>query len=221
MRKAALMAKSLGFEVIVRFHPNQSNYALIDLLDLRRELIPIADRLVEPWSLESTYDLVSDASMVLVWESTVGLEAATFGKKTASLIKTYYSWISKSPVLRNEEELSLWFSSNEKLDTRFAFQACSYFSNHGQKIENLAQSELSQLWSDLIRVEQIRKVNSNPISHLHSLVKRTGFFRFWQLLSPSEVLWLLSQVLGKRNSRTLLSTLFHCKHLQPGKLTFK
>lgn len=213
MRKAALLAKSLGFEVIVRFHPNQSNYALIDLLDLRRALLPVSDRLVEPWSLESTYELVRDASLVLVWESTIGLEAATVGKKTASLIKTYYSWISRIPVLRNERDLTSWFSSEEECNKKFALQACSYFNYYGQQINNSAQSELSLLWADLERLEQARKKDSSSLTYFISILRKTSFFRFWRLLSPSELLWLMSKVLGKNKSKSLLSTLFHYKNI--------
>lgn len=89
-------------KIIVRIHPNQRNYSWHDLVNLNRVLTRLPVEVVYPWSEISSYSLLDLSDYVVVWNSTIGLEAVYWGKKTLCLANSYYNLIVDMPLLTPE-----------------------------------------------------------------------------------------------------------------------
>ena len=101
-------------EIIVRIHPNQRNYSWHDLIGLSRILNTLDVQVVNPWDPLSSYKLIEKSDYVVVWNSTIGLEAVYWGKKTVCLSSSYYNLIIDMPLL------------TPKNIAEFKFQTASY-----------------------------------------------------------------------------------------------
>lgn len=82
-----------GFEVILRIHPNECNNNWINLLTLMRNVSSFNIRIFYPWESVSTYKLVEISDVVVVWDSTIGLESYLLKKPIYVLNDSFYSKI--------------------------------------------------------------------------------------------------------------------------------
>jgi hypothetical protein len=101
-------------EIIVRIHPNQRNYSWHDLIGLSRILNILDVQVVNPWDPLSSYTLIENSDYVVVWNSTIGLEAVYWGKRTVCLSSSYYNLIIDMPLL------------SPRNITEFKFQTATY-----------------------------------------------------------------------------------------------
>lgn len=90
---AARKLKSEGFDVVVRIHPNEIKNNWNDIFILLKSLSEIEVKLVYPWDTISTYSLVEISEIVVVWDSTIGLECYFRGKPIFILNDSFYSAI--------------------------------------------------------------------------------------------------------------------------------
>lgn len=91
-----------GFSVIVRIHPNQMNSHWLDLGLLSRFTKVSGAVWIPPWDPTSSYELASNSDLVVVWDSTIGLETYFMGKPTYVLNRSFYSEVLNVPVISKE-----------------------------------------------------------------------------------------------------------------------
>jgi hypothetical protein len=86
--------KSRGYRLVLRLHPHLSSKSTPSVLEDFRQALRLGTdhgvELVAPGSKVSTYDLVSKADVVIVSQSTVGLEALHLGKKVIATANCFY-----------------------------------------------------------------------------------------------------------------------------------
>lgn len=95
-----------GFEVILRIHPNERHNNWINLLTLMRNISSFKIRIFYPWDTLSTYKLVEISDVVVVWDSTIGLESYLLNKPIYVLNDSFYSKILDISRI-NKQDLSL------------------------------------------------------------------------------------------------------------------
>ena len=67
-------------------------------------------------SLVDSYELLDRAHAVIVYQSTLGVEAAVMGKKLAFLAPTRYDKLIPSPKLEQKPEIARWLASLNSTD---------------------------------------------------------------------------------------------------------
>ncbi len=77
--------KEIGMELVVRIHPNSLNKAWIDILQIIRACRLTSSLCLLPTVKISTYNLLDSTNRVIIWKSTLGLEANAM-KKSVYLI---------------------------------------------------------------------------------------------------------------------------------------
>lgn len=98
-REVMHQVSSLGYETCLRMHPNGLNKSWAQLLRETSSLRALkATCTYESHEQVSTYSLIESASVVFVWGSTAGLEAAAMGKPVYVLGPALYDEIA--PVRR-------------------------------------------------------------------------------------------------------------------------
>jgi hypothetical protein len=84
---------SEGFQVILRIHPNEKYNHWINLITLVKKINHLNLKIIYPWDSISTYGLVKISDVVIVWDSTVGIESYLLGKPVFILNDSFYSEI--------------------------------------------------------------------------------------------------------------------------------
>lgn len=84
-----------GFKPVIRVHPNLANKSIADAFREVKEVRSFLNRnpdfdCVDHASTVSTYDLLNMAEVVIVYNSTVGLEASLIGKRVICANSTWY-----------------------------------------------------------------------------------------------------------------------------------
>jgi hypothetical protein len=87
-----------GFEIELRVHPNLASKSHKAFARTMQEIKSYKDefpnaRIIGHDSVVNSYELISESDAVIVWSSTVGLEAVRMGKPTYALTATYYDEI--------------------------------------------------------------------------------------------------------------------------------
>jgi hypothetical protein len=103
-----------GYEVILRVHPNLRNKHKTERVTVREVLKEFKKKftflkVIDSSSKIDSYNLVENSAAVIVWNSTVGLEASLLGTPTACLSSCEYDlvadvhrWLSKEDVKVNK-----------------------------------------------------------------------------------------------------------------------
>lgn len=85
--------------IIVRIHPNQRNFSWNDFIELNQILQTLDVEIIQPWDGTTSYSVLDLADYVVVWNSTIGLEAVYWGKKTVCMSSTFYNLVLEMPTL--------------------------------------------------------------------------------------------------------------------------
>lgn len=88
------VCKEIGYHLIVRVHPNVRNSSRREKARWGRHLQAVfpSATVIRSGSRIDSYSLLSEASVVAVWESTIGLEALARRKPVFVFSKTSYYW---------------------------------------------------------------------------------------------------------------------------------
>lgn len=106
---------SKDYDLVLRLHPNGINKSRREKrresieLSKFRKMIP-SIKIHKPDSKVSSYDLINSSNLVVVWNSTVGLEACKMGKPVVNLNAA--EWDDFIPVLSIKSESAIAFFEN-------------------------------------------------------------------------------------------------------------
>jgi hypothetical protein len=133
-----------GFEVIMRIHPNEMNNHWINLVNLMKAVITFDIKIIYPWDALSTYDLVEIADIVVVWDSTIGIEAYLLGKPIFVLNDSFYSDILNIPriTIQDLEFSNKIFVPYETLKSRGILAAYLRLSNGYSIFDDMFNKEM-------------------------------------------------------------------------------
>ena len=111
-----------NYEIALRLHPNGINKSWREKRRERTELINFRKKfpdieIYEPESNVSSYDLINSSWLVIVWNSTVGLEACHMGKPVVNLNAS--EWDEFIPILsiKSESEIDFFEDNLKKPST--------------------------------------------------------------------------------------------------------
>ncbi len=137
LREVALKIKSEfpNARIIVRIHPNQRNFSWHDLLTLNRTLRTLNVEVVQPWDGTTSYSILDLADYVVVWNSTIGLEAIYWGKKTVCLSNTFYNLITDMPQLSPKNLEIFSFKHAVYPSPGVAVEALDFMLNSGEELK--------------------------------------------------------------------------------------
>jgi len=95
--------RALGFKVLIRVHPNMQNKSWGAFARTVTDYAPLADRLVLPTDPINSYTLLEQADLVVVWGSTIGLEAVSRRLPTYCLGPVTYDQLTDVRALPDED----------------------------------------------------------------------------------------------------------------------
>jgi hypothetical protein len=96
-----------------------------------------------PWSKVDTYSLLDVAKIVISYGSTVSLEAAYQGIKTATVMETKFSRISKIAIVSYENCKMFLQQDSPSIDKGVLEQAIFHRFNYGYEISQKIELEVS------------------------------------------------------------------------------
>lgn len=105
IRATAKRLDRLGYEVVIRIHPNIANKSWREFNRAMKAFRDLPYSVLLPYDLVNSYSLLDKASIVVVWRSTVGLEASALGKPTYCLNPTRYDETADIRRILTIEEL--------------------------------------------------------------------------------------------------------------------
>lgn len=108
----------------VRVHPNLKNVPFKSHLKLYELDYPNVT-IIRPESPISSYDLMDASSKVIIFDSTMGIESAYWGKPVIALTYFYYSAIDAVHTPKNTEELWSMINNND-LECKFNHDVIKY-----------------------------------------------------------------------------------------------
>lgn len=95
----------VGYDCVIRVHPNLSQKSWREIRRTHRMLGGVSARVFGPLDNINSYDLIELAHIIVVWHSTVGLEASARGKAVWLLGHPDYSAFADVKTVRNVQEL--------------------------------------------------------------------------------------------------------------------
>jgi hypothetical protein len=104
------------YQLVVRVHPNQANKSKSDQKRWESFQTQGKTTVYSQDSLVDSYELLDRAHAVIVYQSTLGVEAAVMGKKLAFLAPTRYDKLIPSPKLEQKPEIARWLASLNSTD---------------------------------------------------------------------------------------------------------
>jgi hypothetical protein len=197
--------KKRGQTVVLRFHPNQLNYAWLDFHEIFVATKNFVDLFIFPWESFSTYKLIENANEIIVWESSAGFEAALRDKKVTSLIDTYYSYIGNVPCSLNMTEFVSWLDyAKYNYDKVRATYILNYFGTP-MRLENF--HDIDQLRNSIKKVAKRQNTNRGRISSWIMVLRRIRFGKAWYLFTPLELISFSKAFLGLNLTQHLINVL--------------
>ncbi len=153
-------------EIIVRIHPNQRNYSWHDLIGLNRVLNNLNVQVVSPWDPLSSYTLIENSDYVVVWNSTIGLEAVYWGKRTICLSSSYYNLIVNMPLLTPKNITEFKFQTATYPDSTKALDGLRVMLYSGEECKSFSiKSDLIKIRNDFRKPENLF-IRKNLYLHL-------------------------------------------------------
>lgn len=106
LAKAIERLLELEFSVIIRLHPNLAKKPLEESRSMFRLFNKPGVKLVLPHERQNSYELLDQATVVVVGSSTIGLEALAAGKPTYYLGISHLQALTNAPLIASELALS-------------------------------------------------------------------------------------------------------------------
>ncbi len=190
-----------GYQVIVAIHPNAMNKSWTDLSLQVRTLTQNGIAFMPPWSDSSSYKLLGDSDLVVTWRSTIGLEAAAYGKELLVISDSHFD------LILSEEQSDLshfghyfpFTIDNQNAAKDYLF----HLRNHGyqltQELDRKDKLFLSFMYV-LMPLGGVRRALQRRLRPIFNLISRK--------YTPSDYFWLLNK-LRFRNYKQLEKKLFY------------
>lgn len=98
----------LGLELIVRVHPNIQNKSQAEVTRWQKDIYSFVPHgiVISSKSKTNSYALMDTADLVVVWNSTIGLEALYWGKKVLCLEDSPYRHSGADVILANHNDIA-------------------------------------------------------------------------------------------------------------------
>ena len=206
--------RAAGYSVILRFHPNQFNWSWFDFHDIYKRCRESADFVIFPWDFISSYSLLGLSKLVVVWESTIGLEALMAGKRVVCLKPTPYNISTSIKLLGNEKTLDLWLSKHVKdlSSTQVdSFLGLACMIGIGTKLNLYKLDYCSRLAKICDEFESLLRTKKSRHIHMFQTARRLAvksqFLRHWRLLAPKEILLILEFFMSRAKAIKVLERL--------------
>lgn len=200
---ACTKLRAAGYYVILRFHPNQFNWSWYDFHDIYKLCRKAADFVVLPWDFFSSYSILKEADLVVVWESTIGLEALIAGKQVVCLKPTPYNLTANVKVLGNHKSFDLWLqriSEDSPGALMEGFQGLVGMVGIGTKLNFSDIDYCSDLTAACVNFESImrarKQLSPSTYETIKFLIHKSQNFRHWKLLAPREIFAILEFFIG-------------------------
>lgn len=139
--------------IIVRIHPNQRNFSWSDFIQLNRILQRLDVEIIQPWDGTTSYSVLDLADYVVVWNSTIGLEAVYWGKKVVCMSSTFYNLVLEMPTLTPQNLQSFQFKDAVYPKQGDALKALSFMLSSG---EGIAEEEQEGYFVPPIKLRKSR-----------------------------------------------------------------
>ena len=206
LETACRVLKQNKYYVVLRLHPNTYNYNWSDFHSVFRACKKFADEIYFPWDTESTSQLIDMSSLVVVWDSTVGLEASALGKTVIALSETYYSKLINLAMANSPSALeSLIVFGTPSIDRKALFKALYFLNNFGQPFPIESQNEIKQLMNIIKPYDELRRRKVRRRLFVYSeILYKSSFFTKYYLLTPREIFSILEKLFGKRRAKKIL-----------------
>lgn len=147
------------FEIIVRIHPNERNHNWRDLILLSKVLENFEVKTIYPWEPYSSYQILTSADVVVVWDSTLGIESLLLDIPVFALSETSYSLITKIPVVSiNQIMNSRQLFTQYKIEQGLAVLAASLRLYYGYNTFELDSTGILQRILDKAYIDQNSKI---------------------------------------------------------------
>jgi len=138
------LSDRIQLDFSTRIHPNACNKSWLDLALLFQEIRGLKGISIHlPWSKVDTYSLLDVAKIVISYGSTVSLEAAYQGIKTATVMETKFSRISKIAIVSYENCKMFLQQDSPSIDKGVLEQAIFHRFNYGYEISQKIELEVS------------------------------------------------------------------------------
>ena len=189
-----------GYQVIVVIHPNAMNKSWADLSLQIRTLTQNGIAFVPPWGELSSYKILSDSDLVVTWRSTIGLEAAAYGKDLLVISDSHFDLIlaEQKSDFSDFGRFFPWTIDNQNAAREYLY----YLRNHGHRISQELDGEDSYFLSfmhALMPLGGVRRALQRRIRPIFNLISSKN--------TPSDYLWLLKK-LRFQNYKKLEKKLF-------------
>ena len=143
------------YTVIIRQHPNMVNKSRINYLreieimkNLQRNFSDLI--IFDSNSSINSYTLAKNSKAVIVWNSTIGLEASALGIRVYHLAPTYYDKIADVRYIDDFEKINNLLNLDWKVDSTKALRYFSYLLNSNYPIL-FQMSGFSFYWYKLLK----------------------------------------------------------------------
>jgi len=138
------LSDQLRFDFSVRLHPNACNKSWLDLALLYREIKRLKGiKIYLPWSRVDTYSILDAAKVVISYGSTVSLEAAYQGIKSATITETKFSKLSKIPIISYENCKSFLLQDSQPMSKSLLEEAIFHRFNYGYELAHDIEFEIT------------------------------------------------------------------------------
>jgi hypothetical protein len=157
-RSALKILKEAGYFTIVRIHPNTVNKAT--RMTKQWLNLEYVDQVFLPLSNVDSYDLIQKSDLVVVAGSTIGIEAAYLGVKSASVGSAIYEGMNALLDLRGVHDVG---SFEKKLDgydfvkARFAALVYGYWESKRTILRTIIVQEKNSVFSEEYTETIVRK----------------------------------------------------------------
>ncbi len=145
IRATVVRLELLGFKVVIRIHPNIANKSWREFNRAMRAFRGLSCPILLPYDQVNSYDLLESASIVVVWRSTIGLEASALGKPTYCLNPTRYDLTADVKTIHNAENLKKEVFRTYSVDAKKAMPAIFWSNSLGFS----HRRNLSDNWEEL------------------------------------------------------------------------
>jgi hypothetical protein len=145
IRATVVRLEFLGFKVVIRIHPNIANKSWREFNRAMRAFRDLSCPVLLPYDQVNSYDLLESASIVVVWRSTIGLEASALGKPTYCLNPTRYDLTADVKTIHNAENLKEEVFPIYAVDTKKVMPAIFWSNSLGFS----HRRDLSDNWEEI------------------------------------------------------------------------
>jgi len=194
--------KKIGMKLVVRIHPNALNKAWLDIAKIIRACRITSSLCLLPMSNISSYSLLDNTNKVIVWKSTLGLEANAMKKCVYLIAENDYD--EMIDTIRIKPGFS-HFPENWDIDPLKSRYVLCYKKNNGFP---LGVRPLPEIVENKLVENEIKSKSTWDMSVKRSrigLLPKAVFLS--SRLTPGELLGIIKRLCGNRIGNSIFSFL--------------